>query len=86
MYGDTQNTGATRYQCSLDISTFRVSYKAMTKTELDIIISLRQATRNVNKTIFCVLYLLYKLAGYFTKLAVDTRPKTNNSFFLNNPS
>ena len=30
MYGDTQNTGATRSQCSLDISTFRVSYKAMT--------------------------------------------------------
>ena len=30
MYGDTQNTGATRSQCPLDISTFRVSYKAMT--------------------------------------------------------
>ena len=31
MYGYTQNTGATRSQCSLDISaTFRVSYKAMT--------------------------------------------------------
>ena len=30
MYGDTQNTGETRSQYSLDISTFRVSYKAMT--------------------------------------------------------
>ena len=36
MYGDTQNTGATRSQCSLDISTFRfrVSYKAMTVLQL----------------------------------------------------
>ena len=31
MYGVTQNTEATRSQCSLDISTFGVSYKAMTK-------------------------------------------------------
>ena len=30
MYGDTQNTGVTRSQCSLDISTFRISYKVMT--------------------------------------------------------
>ena len=34
MYGDTQNTGATRSQRSLDISTFRVSYKAMTHQNL----------------------------------------------------
>ena len=35
MYGDTQNTGATRSQCSLNISTFRVSYKAMTMRPAD---------------------------------------------------
>ena len=27
MYGDTQNTGATRCQCSLNISTFKVSHR-----------------------------------------------------------
>ena len=32
--GDTQSTGATRSQCSLDISTFRASYKAMTVASL----------------------------------------------------
>ena len=30
MYGDTQNTGATRSQCSLNNFTFRITYKAMT--------------------------------------------------------
>ena len=34
MYGDTQNTGSTRSQCSLNISTFRVSYKAMTRNDV----------------------------------------------------
>ena len=47
MYGDTQNTGATRSQCSLDISTFRVSYKAMT-------VSLSMSLDDI----ICAMYLI----------------------------